>query len=47
MNITHPGQQLILYRNLFIELFLDTFHYLCNVLESLLFYVFIHVICNV
>jgi len=47
MNITHPGQQLIFYFNLFIELFLCIFHYLCNILELLLFYVFIHVICIV
>jgi len=39
MDITHPGQQLIFYFEVFVEFFLDLFHYLFCKLESLLFHV--------
>ena len=47
MDITHTGQQLILYLDVFVEFVLYIFHGLFHILELILFHVFIHIICLV
>jgi hypothetical protein len=47
MDITHPGQQLILYFDVFVEFVLDIFHCLFQILELILCHVFIYFICLV
>jgi len=47
MDITHPGQQLIFYFDVYVDFFLGIFHCLSHILELLLFHVFIDVICMI
>jgi len=41
MDITHPGQQLIFYFDVFVEFVLYLFHGVCHILETILFHNFI------
>ena len=45
MDITHPGQQLILYFDVFVELVLYLFHGVRHILELILFHNFICFTC--
>jgi len=45
MDSTHPGQQLILYFDVFVEFVLYLFHGVCHVLETILLHNFICFIC--
>ena len=45
MDITHPGQQLIFYFDLFVEVVLYLFHCSFHILELILFHAFIYFIC--
>jgi len=45
MDITHPGQQLIFYFDLFVKFVLYLFHGVCHILELILFHNFICFIC--
>ena len=47
MDMTHTGQQLIFYFEVYVEFFLGIFRCLSHVLELLLFHVFIDVICMI
>jgi len=45
MDITHPGQQLIFYFDVFVEFVLYLFHEVFHILELILFHNFICFIC--
>jgi len=45
MDITHPGQHLIFYFDVFVEFVLYLLHIVCHILETILFHNFICVIC--
>jgi len=45
MDITHPGQQLIFYFDIFVEFVLYIFHCLLNTLELTLSHAFIYFVC--